>query len=52
MTYPDPEEHCNLTVRDGNLVVRVALGGEEHPASTCKPEVQEIARAAIAAMPR
>ncbi|MGW7314853.1 serine/threonine-protein kinase [Streptomyces sp. NPDC054865] len=51
-TYPDPEEHCSLYVRDGNLVVRVALGGDEHPVSTCKSEAQKIARAAIAAMPR
>ncbi|MFD3869403.1 protein kinase [Streptomyces sp. NPDC058623] len=51
-TYPDPEEHCSLYVRDGNLVVHVALGGEEHPASTCKSEAEKIARAAIAAMPR
>ncbi|WP_433543809.1 protein kinase domain-containing protein (plasmid) [Streptomyces sp. CA-294286] len=50
-TYPDPEEHCSLYVRDGNLVVRVALGGKEHPASTCKAEAKKIARAAIAAMP-
>ncbi|MFF4364505.1 serine/threonine-protein kinase [Streptomyces sp. NPDC001594] len=52
VTYPDPGEHCSLNVRDGNLVVRVALGGEEHPASTCKSEAMKIARAAIAAMPR
>ncbi|MEU9028967.1 serine/threonine-protein kinase [Streptomyces sp. NPDC048383] len=52
VTYPHPGEHCSLNVRDGNLVVRVALGGEEHPASTCKSEAKEIARAAIAAMPR
>ncbi|MFD0375739.1 serine/threonine-protein kinase [Streptomyces sp. NPDC127112] len=51
-TYPDPEEHCSLYVRDGNVVVHVALGGQEHPVSTCKTEAQKIARAAIAAMPR
>ncbi|WP_405982876.1 serine/threonine-protein kinase [Streptomyces sp. NBC_00158] len=51
-THPDPEEHCSLYARDANLVVRVALGGEGHPASACKPEAQRIARAAIAAMPR
>ncbi|MQY09285.1 serine/threonine-protein kinase [Actinomadura macrotermitis] len=50
-TYPDPEEHCSLYVRDGNLVVHVALGGERHPASTCKAEAKTIAHAAIAAMP-
>ncbi|MBB6438613.1 hypothetical protein HNQ79_005125 [Streptomyces candidus] len=38
-------------MRDGNLVVRAALGGEEHPASTCESEAKGIARAAIAAMP-
>lgn len=52
VTYPDPDEHCSLYVRDGNLVVHVALGGEQHPSSTCKSEAKKIARAAIAAMPR
>ncbi|MFH8370421.1 serine/threonine-protein kinase [Streptomyces sp. NPDC018031] len=47
-----PTEHCNLHVRDGNLVVEVALGGDEHPVSSCKPEAEKIARAAITAMPR
>ncbi|MFF4319133.1 serine/threonine-protein kinase [Streptomyces sp. NPDC001568] len=51
-TYPDADEHCSLHVRDGNLVVHVALGGEEHPPSTCKAEAKKVARAAIAAMPR
>ncbi len=51
-TYPDPQEHCSLYVRDGNLVVHVALGGDEHPASTCTAEAKKIARAAITAMPR
>ncbi|MFF5705639.1 hypothetical protein ACFY7H_24585 [Streptomyces sp. NPDC012794] len=51
MTYPGPEEHCSLNIRDDNLVVRIALGGEQHPASTCESEAKKTAGAAIAAMP-
>ncbi|WP_405959138.1 serine/threonine protein kinase [Streptomyces sp. NBC_00868] len=45
-------EICRLHVRDGNLVVEVALGGAEHPAATCEAEAKEVARAALAAVPR
>ncbi|WP_405755853.1 MULTISPECIES: hypothetical protein [unclassified Streptomyces] len=41
-----------MRVRDGNLIVQVALGGAEHPAAACETEAKEIARAALAAVPR
>ncbi|WP_371643412.1 MULTISPECIES: hypothetical protein [unclassified Streptomyces] len=49
---PEAAETCRLHVRDGDLVVRVALGGAEHPGATCESEAKEIARAALAAVPR
>ncbi|MFC9977937.1 serine/threonine-protein kinase [Spirillospora sp. NPDC127200] len=45
-------DNCSLTARDGNLRVRVDLGGDENPAATCKGKARTIARAALAAMPR
>ncbi|WP_327359237.1 serine/threonine-protein kinase [Streptomyces sp. NBC_01304] len=48
---PAPDEHCELRVRDGNMIVWVRLGGDEHPESTCKADAAEIARAALAAIP-
>ncbi|WFB05670.1 hypothetical protein LRS74_00555 [Streptomyces sp. LX-29] len=48
----NPTAQCHLYVRDSNLVVDVALGGDEHPVSTCKSEAEKIARAAITDMPR
>ncbi|MCX5197008.1 serine/threonine protein kinase [Streptomyces sp. NBC_00249] len=49
---PGPEGTCVLAVRDGNLEVRVYLGGDRHPAGSCETEAKGIARAALAAMPR
>ncbi|MGR4879263.1 serine/threonine-protein kinase [Streptomyces sp. LARHCF249] len=49
---PGERQTCLLYVRDGNLEVRVGLGGPEHPAATCEAEAKEIARAALAAVPR
>ncbi|QKW08186.1 serine/threonine protein kinase [Streptomyces sp. NA04227] len=43
---------CDLTVRDGNLRVSVGLGGETFPAGDCEGRAEEIARAALKAMPR
>ncbi|MEV7520652.1 serine/threonine-protein kinase [Streptomyces sp. NPDC091371] len=45
-------ENCQLYVRDGNLVVAVVLWGDEHPPERCQNDAKEIARAALAAMPR
>ncbi|WP_168723887.1 hypothetical protein [Streptomyces sp. A1499] len=36
---------------DGNLSVRVDLGGDEHPPARCEADARKIAAAAIAAMP-
>nr|WSW46072.1 serine/threonine protein kinase [Streptomyces sp. NBC_01001] len=49
---PMTAQTCSLGASDGNLLVRVALGGPEHPAATCEAEAKEIARAALAAIPR
>ncbi|KOY59252.1 serine/threonine-protein kinase [Streptomyces sp. XY332] len=49
---PGTAQTCALGVSDGNLLVRVALGGPQHPAATCETEAKEIARAALAAVPR
>ncbi|WP_328621615.1 serine/threonine-protein kinase [Streptomyces sp. NBC_00354] len=49
---PMTAQTCSLGVSDGNLLVRVALGGPQHPAAACESEAKEIARAALAAMPR
>ncbi|MFF1492498.1 serine/threonine-protein kinase [Streptomyces sp. NPDC058304] len=49
---PMTAQTCSLGVSDGNLLVRVALGGPQHPAATCESEAKEIARAALAAVPR
>ncbi|WP_327413720.1 serine/threonine-protein kinase [Streptomyces sp. NBC_01233] len=49
---PGTGETCALGVTDGNLLVRVTLGGPQHPAETCETEAKEIARAALAAVPR
>ncbi|WP_369778905.1 serine/threonine-protein kinase [Streptomyces sp. R33] len=49
---PGTAQTCALGVSDGNLLVRVALGGPQHPAATCESEAKEIARAALAAVPR
>ncbi|WP_326591082.1 serine/threonine-protein kinase [Streptomyces sp. NBC_01294] len=49
---PGTAETCALGVSDGNLLVRVALGGPQHPAETCETEAKEVARAALAAVPR
>ncbi|QUI29644.1 serine/threonine protein kinase [Streptomyces alfalfae] len=46
-----PETNCSLIVLDGNLSVRVDLGGDEHPPARCKADAKKIAAAAIAAMP-
>ncbi|AXK34634.1 serine/threonine protein kinase [Streptomyces armeniacus] len=43
------DEHCALHVRDGNLAVLVRLGGH-HTLPECRPEAQQIARAALSAM--
>ncbi|MFG2980174.1 serine/threonine-protein kinase [Streptomyces sp. NPDC048258] len=51
-TSPWHEQTCMLYVLDGNLELRVGLAGPEHPAATCETEAKEIARAALAAMPR
>ncbi|MFD0038938.1 serine/threonine-protein kinase [Streptomyces anulatus] len=47
----DPETNCSLNVLDGNLSVRVDLGGDEHPPARCEADARKIAAAAIAAMP-
>ncbi|MEU9036558.1 serine/threonine-protein kinase [Streptomyces sp. NPDC048352] len=49
---PATGETCVLAVRDGNLVVRVELGGDRHPAESCETEAKATARAALAVMPR
>ncbi len=49
---PGNNQTCVLQVRDGNLLLRIGLGGPEHPASTCESEAKEIARGALAAVPR
>ncbi|MCX4693585.1 serine/threonine-protein kinase [Streptomyces sp. NBC_01408] len=49
---PEQGQSCLLGVLDGNLMVWVGLGGPEHPAETCETEAKEIARAALAAVPR
>ncbi|MCX5378599.1 serine/threonine-protein kinase [Streptomyces sp. NBC_00091] len=49
---PGTQDTCVLAVRDGNLAVRVFLGGDRHPAESCETEAKAIARAALAAMPR
>ncbi|MFI8274198.1 serine/threonine-protein kinase [Streptomyces sp. NPDC085929] len=49
---PMTEQTCALGASDGNLLVRVALGGPQHPAATCESEAKEIARAALAAVAR
>lgn len=51
---PDDEDsdHCNLYVRDGNLVVGVTLGTDKHPPSSCRADAGKIARTALAATPR
>ncbi|KUL35430.1 serine/threonine protein kinase [Streptomyces sp. NRRL F-4489] len=41
---------CQLNVRDGNLAVHVSLDAAKHPA--CEANARDIARAALAAMPR
>ncbi|MEV0193267.1 serine/threonine-protein kinase [Kitasatospora purpeofusca] len=48
---PGQGESCSLAVRDGNLWLRVGLGGPEHPAERCEAQAAEVARAALAAMP-
>ncbi|MCX4488060.1 serine/threonine protein kinase [Streptomyces anulatus] len=47
----DPGTTCSLNVLDGNLAVRVDLGGDEHPPARCEADARKIAAAAIAAMP-
>ncbi|MFF3858076.1 serine/threonine-protein kinase [Streptomyces sp. NPDC002209] len=49
---PGAAHTCALGVSDGNLLVRVTLAGPQHPAATCETEAKEIARAALAAVPR
>ncbi|WP_329386151.1 serine/threonine protein kinase [Streptomyces sp. NBC_01351] len=49
---PKEGETCVLAVRDGNLVIRVALGGEEHPAASCESEAMKAAKTALASVPR
>ncbi|WP_067487896.1 serine/threonine-protein kinase [Actinomadura hibisca] len=46
------DDHCDLSVRDGNLQVTVTLGGDQNPPATCKDKARTIVRAALAAMPR
>lgn len=46
-----PETNCSLIVLNGNLSVRVDLGGDEHPPARCEADAKKIAAAAIAAMP-
>ncbi|MFD6970769.1 hypothetical protein [Streptomyces sp. NPDC059949] len=43
---------CALVVRDGNLAVRVSLGGSTYPAATCDQDARKIAKAAVEAVPR
>ncbi|MFI9202567.1 serine/threonine-protein kinase [Streptomyces sp. NPDC053048] len=47
--YESDRKPCRLNVRDGNLVIRVYLDGNKHPA--CEAEARDIAKAALAAMP-
>ncbi|MDQ0987964.1 serine/threonine-protein kinase [Streptomyces sp. V2I9] len=47
----DPGTNCSLMVLDGNLSVRVDLGGDEHPPARCRSDAKKVAAAAIAAMP-
>lgn len=49
---PKEGETCVLAVRDGNLVIRVGLGGEEHPAASCESDAVKAARTALASVPR
>lgn len=42
---------CSLSVRDGNLIVRVDLGSGEFPAVFCEASATDIARAALTAVP-
>ncbi|USC45244.1 hypothetical protein K7395_00175 [Streptomyces filamentosus] len=46
-----PGTNCSLNVLDGNLAVRVGLGGDEHPPARCAADARKIAAAAIATMP-
>ncbi|MGW6703721.1 serine/threonine-protein kinase [Streptomyces sp. NPDC054956] len=47
----DTATMCSLSVRDGNLVVRVDLGSLDVPASRCSGSAEDIARAALDAVP-
>ncbi|MFD7259787.1 serine/threonine-protein kinase [Streptomyces sp. NPDC059874] len=49
---PKEGETCVLAVRDGNLVIRVGLGGEEHPAASCESDAVKAARTALASVTR
>ncbi|MER7699327.1 hypothetical protein [Streptomyces sp. NPDC096095] len=44
-----PDTNCSLSVLDGNLRVRVDLGGDEHPPARCEADAEKMAAAAIAA---
>ncbi|WP_242426931.1 MULTISPECIES: serine/threonine-protein kinase [unclassified Streptomyces] len=47
---PSDFEDCSLRVRDGNLVLHVALGGEKEAAEKqCEPEAENIARTMLSA---
>ncbi|MFF9015900.1 serine/threonine-protein kinase [Streptomyces sp. NPDC014870] len=48
---PNDRMNCSLNVRDGNLVLWVALDGNRHPVSTCESEARKIAEAAVSATP-
>ncbi|MEU7136575.1 serine/threonine-protein kinase [Streptomyces sp. NPDC046261] len=48
-SYESDRKPCRLSLRDGNLVIQVYLDGTKHPA--CEAEAQDIAKAALAAMP-
>lgn len=47
----DTTTSCSLSVRGGNLVVRVDLGSEEVPAAACDSNIADIAWEALDAIP-